>query len=96
MSKFNLSFDKNILRKLRRIYKKDKLLYKKYKNFLVKFSEDPFYPSLNTHKVFISDYGSVYSSSVTGDIRVIWSLEEDYVLRLLDIGGHEGSRKVYR
>jgi len=52
--------------------------------------------SLKTHKVFISDYGKVYSSNVTGDIRVIWSLEETYVLLLLDIGGHEGSTRVYR
>ena len=96
MSEFSISFDKNFLRKIKKIYKRDKSLYKRYRTFLIKFSENPFYPGLNTHKVTVSGYGRVYSSTITGDIRVIWNLEENYVLLLLDIGGHEGSTKVYR
>ena len=49
----------------------------------------------------------VFSSSVTGDIRIIWryldeniksktiEILEIQVLELLDIGGHSGGKSVY-
>lgn len=96
VSKYNLSFDKNFLRKLKKYYKKDKALYIRVKIFLKSFVNDPFYSGFKSHRVFVSNHRKVYASRVTGDIRVIWSLEDDYIILLLDIGGHEGSKKVYK
>ena len=40
----------------------------------------------------------VYSSAVTGDLRILWQFHptEADTIELLDIGGHSGSKKVYR
>lgn len=96
VSRYRLSFHSKFLRKLKKLYKKDKFLYQKVKTFLEKLSEDPFYPGFKTHRVVVLNYEKIYSSRVTGDIRVVWSLEDDNTILFLDIGGHEGSKKVYR
>ena len=59
---------------------------------------DPLYPSLKSHKVRDRQGYEAFSSYVTGDLRIIWDYAEDEVdiLDLLDLGGHEGSGKVYR
>jgi mRNA-degrading endonuclease YafQ of YafQ-DinJ toxin-antitoxin module len=96
VSKYNFSFHNKFLRKLKKLYKKDKFLYERVKTFLENLAEDPFYPGFKTHRIVVTDYGKVYSSRVTGDIRVIWNLENGCTILLLDIGGHEGSKKVYK
>ena len=60
---------------------------------------------LKSHKVNSRHFDNVFSSSVTGDIRIIWKygeLEEAtneemeiQILELLDIGGHGGNTGVY-
>ncbi len=77
---------------------KNKLLKKRLKIAIQKLSINPAHPSLKSHKVYTSDYGSIWSSWVTGDIRVIWDYdsEERLIILLLDIGGHSGIRKVYK
>jgi mRNA-degrading endonuclease YafQ of YafQ-DinJ toxin-antitoxin module len=59
---------------------------------------NPFTPALKTHKVDSKVKNGVFSSSITGDLRVIWQFCEDEidVLDLLDIGGHSGTNKVYK
>lgn len=61
-------------------------------------ASDPFYPSLNSHKVDTRHYGKKWSSSVTGDIRIIWDFakNEEKVINLYDIGSHTGKHKVYK
>lgn len=61
-------------------------------------AEDPRDPRLRSHKVFAGDGRAAFSSAVTGDLRVIWRYAEAEVevIALVDIGGHEGSKKVYR
>jgi len=62
-----------------------------------KLAENPFSLNLKTHKVNISLFGAVYSSSVDKDIRIIWNFDgEDLVVYLLDIGGHSGGSGVYK
>lgn len=57
---------------------------------------NPKHKSLRSHKVTITEFGKVYSSSVTGDIRIIWTeSNKKLVLLLLDIGGHSGGIGVY-
>lgn len=96
MSKYEIAFDQRFLKRVKKIYKKDKFLYDRYLKFLGKIAKDPFADNLVTHKVNSKNHDLVYSSRVTGDIRVLWLLEEGRVILLLDIGGHEGSNKVYK
>ena len=41
---------------------------------------------------------AAFSSSVTGDLRIIWDYSDDEVnmLDVIDTGGHEGGKGVYR
>lgn len=96
MSKYEIAFDKSFLKRIKKVYKKDKFLYARYLKFLEKMAKDPFAENLLTHKVNSKNHNLVYSSRVTGNIRVLWLLEEGRVILLLDIGGHEGSNKVYK
>jgi mRNA-degrading endonuclease YafQ of YafQ-DinJ toxin-antitoxin module len=59
---------------------------------------NPFLPALKTHKVNSKIKDGVYSSRVTGDLRIIWQFEQEQmeILDLLDIGGHSGGKKVYK
>ena len=65
---------------------------------LEQLKEDPFYSSLQSHKVNTSNFGRCWSSWVTGDTRIIWDLDENnnLIILLLDIGKHSGSEKVYQ
>ena len=81
-------------------YKKLISKNKKLKDRIIKVIEtlrkDPRYPSLKTHKVFISEYGDVFSSFVTDDTRIIWTkIKNELVLLLLDLGKHSGKHSVY-
>ncbi|MEI6728828.1 MAG: type II toxin-antitoxin system mRNA interferase toxin, RelE/StbE family [bacterium] len=59
---------------------------------------NPFFPSLKTHKVNTKIKKGVYSSSISGDLRIIWEFNENEIniIDLLDIGGHSGSKGVYK
>jgi mRNA-degrading endonuclease YafQ of YafQ-DinJ toxin-antitoxin module len=62
-------------------------------------AEDPEHPTLKTHKVnAIIAKSQLYSSSITGDIRIIWDYNNGNIniIDLLDIGGHSGKDKVYK
>ena len=66
---------------------------------LINLKNNPFDLSLKTHKVRSKLFGIKYSSSVTGDIRIIWDFDEENeeikVLEVYDIGGHSGNKSVY-
>ncbi len=59
---------------------------------------DPLMPALRSHKVRDRNNRIVFSSRVTGDLRILWDYRdaEAHVIDLLDLGGHSGKRKVYR
>lgn len=60
-------------------------------------SASPFNVILRTHKVQSRRNGIAYSSSVTGNIRIIWNIDKtNSTIILLDIGTHSGSHKVYK
>ena len=66
---------------------------------IIKLSINPWDPSLKTHKVnAIVSKDKVRSSSVTGDIRIIWDFDENnnLIIVMLTIGSHSGSNKVYK
>ena len=80
------------------LVKKDNKVAKRIKKATHLLSQDPKHPSLKSHRVNTRHLGLRWSSTVTGDIRIIWDYAEDQVLviLLLDLGGHSGKQKVYR
>ena len=96
-NKYNLEFTKKAAKKYKKLTAKNKDLQEKIQETLKILLENPFHAKLKTHKVQITNYGIVHSSSVTQDIRIIWDIENDKItITLLDIGGHSGSKGVYR
>jgi mRNA-degrading endonuclease YafQ of YafQ-DinJ toxin-antitoxin module len=94
-----LSPAKNFLRKAKKLIAKNNSLKVSLENALSALEENPRDKKLKSHKVVAAyDGKTAFSSSVTGDIRIIWRYQEDavYVLDLLDIGGHSGNQKVYK
>jgi mRNA-degrading endonuclease YafQ of YafQ-DinJ toxin-antitoxin module len=84
-------------RRCKKLFKKNLQLRQSVIKTLLKLMGDPFQKSLKTHKVDSKVLKNVYSSHVNGDIRIIWSFNKKKVriLDIHDIGGHEGSHKVY-
>lgn len=76
----------------------DEALKKRVMVSLFKLVKNPKHPSLHSHKVGTVLYGQRWSSSVTGDIRIIWDYDSEtrLIILLLDIGGHSGTHKVYK
>lgn len=95
---FTLVFTKNFDETYKQITKDNKELEKKIRKALHLLEQDPFYPSLKTHKTNTKSYGEKWSSWATGDVRIIWDYgsEEQLVIILLDIGKHSGRHKVYK
>lgn len=81
-----------------KIVSSDKLLQKRIKKALLLLSQNPFYPSLRSHRANTRKFGIKWSSFVTGDVRIIWDFdkEENLVLLILDIGKHSGKYRVYQ
>ena len=94
---YELQTTSNFRKKYKKLVEKNKKLQNAIEKTLELLRSNPKYKSLKTHKVFLSQYGEVYSSFVTGDIRIIWiQIEEKLVILLLDIGGHSGSKGIYK
>lgn len=94
---YKIKASKNFRKKFGKLIRNNKVLETKINKTLKQLSEDPSYSALKTHKVNLPRWGGVYSSWVTGDIRIIWRLlDEELILLLLDIGGHSGSKSVYK
>lgn len=86
------------IRKAKRITKRNNYLLGRYKEVTDKLARNPFDPSLSTHKINNPIYGKVFSSSVNGDIRILWEYddEKEVVILLLTTGRHSGGMNVYR
>lgn len=87
---------KSFERKLHLFYKKDRNLYILIVRVMNKLEINPFDRHLRTHKVNSVKENEVFSSRVTGNIRIIWIIQGSQILLLLDVGGHSGSGKVYK
>ena len=93
---FLLHYTSEYERDFKKIARKDKSLALKILDVSEELSVNPFSIGLRTHMVRISSLGRVYSSKVSGDIRILWTLEEEDIILLHRIGGHSGSSKVYK
>lgn len=98
---FTLRPQPRFTRKFKKLVQPKSALAERFERTLTLLSQNPAAPSLRTHKVNLSGV-RVYSSSVTGDPhilrRIIWRYADGVVdiTDLLDVGGHEGGKSVYR
>jgi mRNA-degrading endonuclease YafQ of YafQ-DinJ toxin-antitoxin module len=95
----DLNYTSTFVRKAKKIVKKNKTLSIILEEKLNILAADPEHPTLKTHKVnAIISKSQLYSSSITGDIRIIWDYSDGNinVIDLLDIGKHSGKSKVYK
>jgi len=94
---FTLNPSPKFVRQLAKLTKKNNLL-KDYISVVLKtMRNDPFFESLKTRKVLITDR-SYWSSRVSGDLRIIWNFNQNQIkiINLYNIGGHTGQNKVYK
>ncbi len=83
-------------KEFKRLTKKNRELAFRIVSVLKKLRKDPSNPGLRTHIVYSSYGARTYTSRVSGDIRILWRFEDGNIILLLTIGGHSGSRKVYK
>jgi len=94
--RYSLNTTSRVDKEISKVVKKDKKLDNRFRKVFRQVEVDPFYKGLRTHKVKTSKWGEVYSSKITGDLRILWDFVEDnLIILIIDIGGHEGSRSVY-
>lgn len=78
---------KSFLKTLNHLFKKNPELRGIFKEVFEKLVEDPFIPSLRTHKLK-GRLKEFFACTVTFDIRLIFKIEKD-TLVLIDIGSHD-------
>lgn len=89
MSRYIIHRTKSFNRVLRSLVKKNNPLLKYFEKAVKALGVDPFSAGLKSHKVNSLQYGEVYSSRVTGDIRILWDFDRDgNVILLLTVGGN--------
>lgn len=97
MIKYELLATQEFRKIAAKLIKSDKSLSDKILKVLRILAIDPFYKGLKTHKVNTRNHGEKYSSRVTGDLRIIWDfVNGKAIIITFTIGGHSGSRKVYK
>ena len=85
---YNVVFSKGFYKELRKLSGvHQKAVMKK----LLILREDPFYPSLRS-KMLKGD-SELYESSINMDIRIIWEIEDDETIMLVDVGHHDILKK---
>jgi mRNA-degrading endonuclease YafQ of YafQ-DinJ toxin-antitoxin module len=95
-SRYQINATDSYNRKIKKIVKKDAVLYHKVERTLNILSNNPFAISLKTHVIGNSDWGRVYSSRVNGDVRILWDFDGKNIILLHTIGRHSGNSKVYK
>ena len=95
---YTLNFKEQFVKAVKKQIKGNQVLETKLKKTLIQLAQDPNYNSLNSHKVDTVDQIDVWSSWITGDLRIIWNYSQDKieVIDVLTLGGHSGGKKVYK
>lgn len=94
---YSLDFTKSYEASYRTMIKGNAIREKRVRKALGLLMNDPFYPSLKSHKVNTRKHGTKWSSRVTDDIRLIWDFDHDeaFLIDIIDIGTHSGRHAVY-
>ncbi len=94
---YTLRLKAKFARKLNQLIAADPALSAKFSGVMSQLQLNPRSPILKSHKVRATDGRLAFSSYVTKDLRILWDYADTSgVLDLLDVGGHSGSRKVYK
>ena len=99
---FQLSASSHFKRKYKKLIKRNNKLEERFDIAFFLLMENPMQKKLRSHKIIARDSKLAFSSKVTADLRIIWRYVEDSpehdvdILDLIDIGGHEGAKKVYQ
>jgi len=91
----NVTYAQKFIKNYQRITKKNKEMCNAYEKFIKKFQKDPFSNGLKTHTINLS-LGKVYSSRVTGDIRILWEFVNEKEVSFANTGRHSGSHSIYK
>ena len=95
---YNLHFANTFAPTYNALIKGNRELEKRTEKSLRLLKNDPFYPSLKSHKVSTRNFGKRWSSFITGDLRIIWGFDEtgEKIIILLAVTKHSGSYKEYK
>ncbi len=82
----------------KKLIKGDQEKVKRTKKAIKLMSNDPFYPSLKSHKVNTRSFGERWSSWISGDLRIIWDFDPKEKIRIIlfAITTHTGTHKEYK
>jgi len=80
------------------VIKGNKEFEKRTEKALKLLRNDPFYPSLKSHKLNTRNSGQKWSSWIAGDLRIIWDFDEieKQILLLFAISKYSGSHREYK
>lgn len=94
---YDFFFTKNFERNYKKLTNHNQNLKKEIKQTINFLKNDPYHPTLRTHKVSTVLWGVKRSSRVNGDIRIIWdfSATSISVINIITLGGHSGKSRVY-
>lgn len=95
---YELRFIRTFAPSYKALLKGNKELEKRVEKALRLLKNDPFYPSLKTHKVATRNFGEKWSSFITGDFRIIWDFDQTkkQIILLFAITRHSGSYREYK
>lgn len=95
---YTLLYKPRFIRRLHKLVAADRSLRSRVEKTLGQLEKNPMHPGLRTHKITRITGDSAFTARVTGNLRIIWEFngQHAHMLDILDMGGHEGSKKVYR
>jgi mRNA-degrading endonuclease YafQ of YafQ-DinJ toxin-antitoxin module len=95
---YELAYTLTYLKIYKKYIQKDQKLLKALNKTLELMTQNPFYSSLNTHKVDTKRNKDIYSSRITGDWRIGWVFDEKAkkaIIICLEVGTHSGASQIY-
>ncbi len=95
---YELKFANTFAPTYKALIKNNQEFEKRTEKALRLLKNDPFYPSLKSHKVNTRNFGEKWSSWITGDLRIIWDFDEErkQIILLFAITKHSGSHREYK
>lgn len=95
---FEIVFSDHFKKTFRKVIEKDQVLKASLQKALDILTQNPFYSSLQSHKVDTKRNKNVWSSRVNGDWRIVWVFDDETkktVILCLEVGTHSGSNQIY-
>ena len=96
-TRFKIEFSEQFWISYKKLTKGDANLGKRIHKAVELLAQNPKHPSLNSHAVTDRNGNAVWSSWVTGDVRIIWIYDEQTksLVVIINTGKHSGSSQIY-